>query len=443
MKLSGWGRYPVLDCRVEGLHRLADLPDLLARSKTLISRGNGRAYGDAALNPDLTLSMLPLDRMQAFDPCTGLLTCEAGVLLNDIIEAFVPRGWFPPVVPGTKLVTVGGMIAADVHGKNHHREGTFGAHVESLTLATADGEIRVCSRTQHAELFRATLGGMGLTGVILGARFRLQPIETAFVLAETVATRDLDETMAGFEASRDWPYSVAWIDCLARGATLGRALLMRGRFMQRAALPVPQAVEPLCLPPAPRLTVPVDAPALLLNRVSIGLANQLYYRRGRARPGPRPMHLEPFFFPLDGIDRWNRLYGRRGFVQYQCVLPTAESPTGMTALLERIAAAGRGSFLAVLKLFGAAGDGLLSFPMEGYTLALDFPMRRDTPALLDALDRITHAHGGRIYLAKDASCTPERVREGYPGHAAFDACRSSAAGGRARFDSALSRRLAI
>ena len=443
MRLSGWGRYPVLDCRVKQLHRLADLPDLLVRGKTLISRGNGRSYGDAALNPDLTLSMLPLDRMQAFDPGTGLLSCEAGALLSDVIKRFVPRGWFPPVVPGTKFVTVGGMIAADVHGKNHHREGTFGTHVDSLTLATADGEIRVCSRTQNTELFRATIGGMGLTGIILQAGFRLKPIETSFIMVETVAARDLDETMAAFETSRDWPYSVAWIDCLARGATLGRALLMRGRFMKRAELPASHAAEPLRQPRAGRLTVPVDVPSPLLNPVSIGLANELYYRLGTARSGLGPTHLESFFFPLDWIDRWNRLYGRRGFVQYQCVLPTAESPAGMTALLEHIAGAGQGSFLAVLKLFGAAGNGLLSFPMEGYTLALDFPMRRDTPALVDALDRITHAHGGRIYLAKDACCTPERVREGYPEHASFDALRSTAGGGRGTFDSALSRRLAI
>ena len=440
--LGGWGRYPLRECRLEPLRRYEDLRDLPARCETLIARGNGRAYGDAALNPDLTLSMLAMDRMLAFDAATGLLTCEAGVLLADILETFVPRGWFPPVVPGTKFVTVGGMIAADVHGKNHHRDGTFGAHVESLTLAGADGSVRECSRTREAELFRATLGGMGLTGVILEASFRLQPIETAFLVTETLAARDLDETMALFHASGDWPCSVAWIDCLARGASLGRALLMRGRFLARAALPASRAADLLAPPRAPRLAVPVDAPSMLLNRVSIGLANELYYRRGRMT-APRVTHFDPFFFPLDGIESWNRLYGRGGFVQYQCVLPLAESAVGMAALLERIAAAGQGSFLAVLKLFGAAGEGLLSFPMRGYTLALDFPMRRGTLALLEALDEITHAHGGRVYLAKDACCAPERVREGYPGHAAFDIVRAVSAGGRMGFHSVLSRRLAL
>ena len=203
VKLSGWGRYPVLDCRMERLREPDALAGLLDHNDTLIARGNGCSYGDAALNPDLTLSMLAMDRMQAFDEETGLLTCEAGVLLSDILDTFVPRGWFPPVAPGTKFVTVGGMIAADVHGKNHHREGAFGAHVESLTVVTADGEPRTCSRAEHTNLFRATVGGMGLTGVILSASFRLKPVETAFVMAETVAARDLDETMAVFEASRN------------------------------------------------------------------------------------------------------------------------------------------------------------------------------------------------------------------------------------------------
>ncbi len=350
------------------------------------------------------------------------------MLLADILATFVPRGWFPPAAPGTKFVTVGGMIAADVHGKNHHRDGTFGAHVESLTLATADGEIRACSRAQNADLFRATLGGMGLTGVILSASFPLRPIETAFVLEETLAARDLDETMALFEASRDWPYSVAWIDCLARGAKLGRGLLMRGAFMERSALPQRLASDPLGLLPAGKLAVPSDAPSVLLNRVSIGLFNELYYRRGRARAGARQAHFDPFFFPLDWIEAWNRLYGRKGFVQYQCVLPKSESPDGIAALLERVAAAEQGSFLAVLKLFGPAGEGLMSFPMEGYTLALDFPLRKGTLALLKELDEITHRHGGRVYLAKDACCAPQRVREGYPRRSAFDTVRGR--GGR-------------
>ncbi len=443
MKLSGWGRHPVLDCRLEHLRGCEGLPDLLERSPTLIARGNGRSYGDAALNPDLTLSMLKMDRMQSFDEETGLLTCEAGVLLADILDVFVSRGWFPPVVPGTKFVTIGGMIAADVHGKNHHRDGSFGAHVKSLLLMTADGETQTCSRTKNADLFRATLGGMGLTGVILSASFRLKPIETAFITEETVASRDLDETMALFEASANWPYNVAWIDCLARGKKQGRALLMRGRFMERQALPPRLMSDPFRPAITRQFTVPVDAPAMLLNRFTIRIFNELYYRSSAMLSRTHPVHFDRFFFPLDRLQEWSRLYGRRGFVQYQCVLPKGESSIGIRAVLDRISTLGQGSFLAVLKLFGPTGEGLLSFPMEGYTLTLDFPLRSGTRTLLAGLDEIVHRHGGRIYLAKDACSTPERVRQGYPQQNTFNAIRTEATGPVHKFASALSQRLAL
>ena len=443
MKLSGWGRYPMIECRLEHLRRREDLPDLLSHSDTLIARGNGRSYDGAALNSDLTLSMLKMDRMQSFDEKTGLLTCEAGVLLVDILDTFVPRGWFPPVVPGTKFVTVGGMIAADVHGKNHRRDGTFGAHVESLLLATADGETRECSRAKNADLFCATLGGMGLTGIILSASFRLKPIETAFVMEETLSARDIDETIVLLEASENWPYSVAWIDCLARGTKQGRSLLKRSRFMERSALPPRLAPDPLCPTVGRQYTVPVDAPAMLLNRVSVRVFNAWHYHRGTTLSGTRPVHFDRFFFPLDRLQAWNRLYGRRGFMQYQCVLPKGEGNTGIRTLLDYISAAQQPSVLAVLKLLGPAGEGLLSFPMEGYTLSLDFPMRNGTLALLAALDEITHRHGGRVYLAKDACSTPERIRQGYPRCAAFSNIRTETAGLAPKFASMLSRRLAL
>ena len=443
MKLSGWGRYPVLSCRLAHLRERKELDGVLNGNATVIARGNGRSYGDAALNPDLTLSMRGMDRMQAFDANTGLLTCEAGVLLADVLATFVPRGWFPSVVPGTKFVTIGGMIAADVHGKNHHRDGSFGSHVGSLTLATSAGVVH-CSRAENAELFRATLGGMGLTGVILAASFRLRRLETAFVSEEISATGNLDETMALLESSADWPYSGAWIDCLARGGQRGRSLVVRSAFMVREALPARFSAAPLAVPARPRWTVPFDAPSALLNPVSIRAFNEWYFRRGAGSHGARPVHFNRSFFPLDGVGAWNRLYGRRGFVQYQCVLPKGESSTGLSALLDRVAAAGRAgqvSFLAVLKLFGAQGEGLLSFPMEGYTLALDFPMRSGTLALLASLDEITHRHGGRVYLAKDACSSAELVREGYPLLPVFSRIRAETAG--AKFTSALSRRLRL
>ena len=438
MKLSGWGRHPVIDCTVEHLREWRDLEGLAKRDGTLIARGNGRAYGDAAMNRTLTVSMLGMDRMQAFDPATGLLTCESGVLLKSIMESFVPRGWMPVVVPGTAHVTVGGMIAADVHGKNHHRDGSFGAHVESLCLLTGDGETVRCSRAEHADLFHATVGGMGLTGIILSASFRMRRIQTGYVGVETLPAQDLEEAMALFEASREWAYSVAWIDCMTRGAKLGRSLLYRGTPLDRDVARH-GAVE--WHGPQNTPTVPFDAPSALLNGATASLFNALYYSVGRRRTGSRPTPLGAFFFPLDRVADWNRLYGRRGFAQYQCVLPKSQSRAGVRALLERVAASRSGSFLAVLKLLGDQGMGHLSFPMEGYTLALDVPIRPGTAELLDALDEIAHAHGGRVYLAKDAFCTPERMRRGYPSLDRFAAVRE-ATGGR-RFASALSERLGL
>ena len=442
LKLSGWGRYPVLDCEVEEPARLEELLDAIERPGTLIARGNGRSYGDAALNRDLTLSTLAMNRFHAFDRSTGLLTCEAGVLLSDILAAFTPRGWYPPVVPGTKFVTVGGMIAADVHGKSHQYDGSFGAHVDSLTLASG-GEIRLCSRTENPRLFRATLGGMGLTGVIVSASFWLRRIETAYVREECLATSSLDETMSILEESRSWPFSVAWVDCLAKGIMCGRALISRATPMARGSLPSGLAAEPLKAPNERSVTVFTDAPSGLLNRASVGLVNRLHYGHGRFRVGSRTTHLDRFLYPLDRIKAWNRLYGRRGFVQYQCVVPQSESGAAIPLLLQRVAATGPNSFLGVLKQFGPQGDGLMSFPMEGHSLALDFPTSPSLPELLEALDEITHAHGGRIYLAKDSRCAPHRISEGYPQIGDFTDVRAEAAGVPSKFSSALSQRLSL
>lgn len=444
MILSGWGRYPALECQLETLRRVDDLPKLMQRGGTLISRGNGRSYGDAALNPELTLSMLAMDRMLSFDTETGMLTCEAGVMLADILKTFVPRGWFPPVVPGTKHVTVGGLIAVDAHGKNHHRDGSFGSHVESLTLVTADGNIRECSRAEHRDLFHATIGGMGLTGIILSARFRLKPIDSAFVIEQTIVARDLESVMALIEESDDYPYSVAWIDCLARGAKLGRGLVSRAKPAERCSLSTTLTNDPLPGPTSASFGIPVDLPFALLNRVTVKVFNTLHYHQSRnAGNGTRLTHFDSFFFPLDRISAWNRLYGRKGFVQYQCVLPKTDSPAGIAALLDTAASSSSGSFLAVLKLFGPGGDGMLSFPMEGYTLALDFPLRGNTLALLRSLNEITHRYGGRVYLAKDACCTPDMIRQSYPRYTAFKTLRAEAAGSTPVFASAMSQRLAL
>lgn len=443
MILSGWGRYPSLACRVATCREPSGAGPAIAGTSSLIARGMGRAYGDAALNPTRTLSMLGANRLRAFDPATGVLTCEAGAQLGDILSVFVPRGWFPPVVPGTKFVSVGGMIAADVHGKNHHLDGSFGQHVAELDLATADGGIVRCSPDENPELFAATIGGMGLTGVITRASFRMMPVETAYLLSETRAARDLETAMELLAESGTWPYTVAWIDCLARGAARGRSLIYRGRHARRDELPMGRRGTPLPTHRAGGITVPVDMPGVALNGVTVRTFNAAYYAKGRAGAGGGAdlAHYDPFFFPLDGLRAWNRLYGARGFVQYQCVLPDAASHGGLAAMLDRISAAGQGSFLAVLKRLGRGTD-YLSFPMAGYTLALDFPVRSGTFALMDELDAIVAEHGGRVYLAKDARTSPGRFAGGYPELARFrDVRRRTGAAGR--FESLLSRRLEI
>lgn len=412
--LCGWGRYPRVETDLVSPRDPGEVGAIQRGLSGYVARGNGRAYGDAAIGASATLAMRGLDRMIAFDPGTGLLEVEAGVLLAEILDAFLPRGFFPAVVPGTTLVTVGGAIAADVHGKNHHGEGGFGAHVESLRLVLADGAVLTCSRTAHPDLFAATLGGMGLTGTILSATIRLRRVETGWMRQTTHAAPDLDAAMAALEGAGSATYAVAWIDCLARRQGLGRSLVYCAEHASRADLARLGPGLP-AMPPAKRgaLAVPFDMPGPTLNRLSVAAFNELYYRRGRAGAGPERLAAwQPYFFPLDGLRDWNRIYGRRGFLQHQCVIPKANSREALGLLLERVSRLGSPSFLAVLKLLGP-GSGLISFPMEGYTLALDLPASPATLALLDDLDGIVRAAGGRLYLAKDARQSRATFEAGY------------------------------
>lgn len=438
-ELSGWGRFPV--CATDAVHPIDQdaMIDVAERASHAIPRGNGRAYGDAAIGAELTIHNDKLDRLLSFDPAIGLLTCEAGALLADILDVLLPRGWIVPVTPGTRFVTIGGMIAADVHGKNHHLAGSFGDHVEWLDLAIGDGTLRRCSKTQEPELFAATVGGMGLTGIIVRAAVRMKQVATAMIRQRTIRAPNLQSAIAAMEASLDWTYSVAWIDCLARGADLGRSVIFLGEHARPDELPEGSRSDPLQRRPRRALRIPLDLPGMALSPIIVRTFNQLYYRAQRA--GDAIVALEPYFYPLDAIQQWNRIYGRRGFVQYQCVLPLDTSEQGLRALLDEIATAGSGSFLAVLKRMGRESFGLLSFPREGYTLALDFPVNDANLALLDRLDAITADHGGRIYLAKDARAKPAFAR-GYPRMEAFRAVRD-AHGLGARFASQLSRRLEI
>ena len=412
---------------------------LVTGGTSLIARGNGRGYGDCALNPTATLSLLGLDRMLAFDPGAGHLTCEAGVLLADVVATFVPRGWFPMVTPGTRFVTVGGAIAADVHGKNHHRDGSFGDHVVSLDLMAGDGSIITCNPGRNQKLFQATRGGMGLTGIILRATIQLRRIETAYIRREVIRAKSLEAVMALFESSNDWTYSVAWIDTQARGAAIGRSVLMRGEHAIREELPARILPAPLAMGRGFTVRVPLDFPAGALNRWTVSIFNELYYRLNKSVSSI--CDLKSFFYPLDSILEWNRIYGRSGFFQYQCVIPRSSSHLGLVRLLDTISRSGWGSFLAVLKSFGPQ-DGLMSFPMDGYTLALDFPADVGTLNLAQELDAIVCDFGGRLYLAKDARMGTGMVRRGYPRLDEFCAVRA-ACDERGVFRSVQSERLGL
>jgi len=438
--LSGWGRYPRQDCR---LLRPADLDAVagLPAATPLIARGNGRAYGDAALGVPDTLAMRAFNRMLSFDPGRGVLVAQAGVLLAEVIDVFLPRGWFPAVTPGTKFVTLGGAIAADVHGKNHHGEGSFSTCVEWVEVLGPDGVVHRASRTQNPDLFGWTCGGMGLTGVILRAAIRLRAVETGWIRQRTWPAPGLKSAMEIFEATQDATYSVAWIDCLAQGRALGRSLVMTGEHAGRAELGERERADPFVARRRRAKTVPFDFPQIALNPLSVRAFNQLYYGLGAWNRGEALIDYDSYFYPLDALLEWNRIYGRRGFAQFQCVIPLGASAEGMAALLTTIARAGQGSFLAVLKRMGAQ-ESRFSFPMEGYTLALDFPVKAGTARLFTELERIVIDHGGRFYLAKDAFLSAGTLRAADPRTAAFTAMRG-ASGSAGRFVSALSERLEL
>jgi FAD/FMN-containing dehydrogenase len=371
----------------------------------------GRSYGDVCLNPGgPVLLTRALRRFLSFDEATGVLRCEAGCTLGEVAELTLPHGWFPPVVPGTQFVTVGGAVANDVHGKNHHRAGTFGRHVRALELLRSDGSRTVCGPSSETERFRATVGGLGLTGLIPWVELQLARVPGPWMEVEALPFGDLDGFGAlAAESDRTHAYTVAWVDGLARGAALGRGIFFRGNHTEGSG-PVPV--------PRPRWTVPFDAPDALLSAPLLRAFNALYRRW--PRPGTRRISVWKFLHPLDAIGAWNRLYGARGLLQHQSVVSGKE---GVRELLAAAAESGQGSFLTVLKTFAdLPSPGLLSFPRPGWTLALDFPGRGDTTLqLLERLDAIVRAHGGRVYPAKDARMTAETFRTGYPGWKAFAA----------------------
>jgi decaprenylphospho-beta-D-ribofuranose 2-oxidase len=414
MEISGWGRYPRGCSRVVRPEKMKEA--VPPREGQMIARGQGRSYGNAAMSADGSVMLTErLNRFLDFDDKSGILRAEAGSTIAEVLQAFVPRGWFPSVTPGTKFVSLGGCVAADVHGKNHHRVGTFANHVAEIELVLADGRRTRCSPEQDRDLFWATVGGMGLTGIITEVSLRLIPVETAYVIAQHHPARNLDESLELLEKREfDDEYTVAWLDCLARGESFGRSVLTRGHHAKRSDLPS-GVRNPLGLEPSRPRNIPVDFPNWFLKPWSVALFNRLYYFAQRIKKEPFVTSCEKFFYPLDRLGNWNRMYGRRGFVQYQCVVPSDQARRGLRLVLEEVARSGRASFLTVLKRLGGEGQGLLSFPTQGYTLTLDLPVT--DPGLfpfLDRLDEIVLEHGGRIYLAKDARVKAATFRAMYP-----------------------------
>ncbi len=406
-RVTNWGNYPVVEAFKRSFKTTGELREELKDDSSFIARGNGACYGDASLSNTI-ISTLKFDNILGFDSEQGIITCQSGITFDNLLRFIIPQGWFLPVTPGTKFITLGGAVASDIHGKNHHVEGSFRNHILAIELLLASGEILICSKDEESDVFMATCGGMGLTGIILTVKFKLKKIENAYIQQTAIKARNLDEIFDLFEKYKDTTYSVAWIDCLQGGSSLGRSLLMVGEHADaHDNVPSYKADQKQIL------AIPFNFPNLVLNKLTIKIFNFFFYHKQFRKVKKSIVNFDKFFYPLDFIRNWNKMYGSRGFVQYQFVLPLEHSKEGLRKILTEINKQGMGSFLAVLKLFGE-NDGLLSFPMRGYTLALDFPVRKGLFEFLDELDKLVLHYGGRIYLTKDARMNKEVFWQSYP-----------------------------
>src|SRR3954447_12634118 len=443
--LTGWGRTAATPAVLTTVHDDEQVRAVLKRAgdRGLVARGMGRSYGDAAQNAGgHVLDMTSADRVLHADLETGLVEVEAGISLDELMNRFVPQGFFVPVTPGTRLVTVGGAIAADIHGKNHHVAGSFAQHVRWIDLLTADGQVRRIGPEADPDLFWATAGGMGLTGVILRAQVQMKVIESSRCLVDTDRTPDLDSLMTLLtETDHLYEYSVAWIDTLAKGKRMGRSVVTRGRFAKLDELPEKRKAEPLKYHGSIKVKVPDVFPPGLLNLATVAAFNELWYRKSPKLKRNQLQSIPTFFHPLDGVGAWNRIYGPRGFVQYQFTVPFGQEEA-MREALERIAHSGTASFLAVLKRFGPGNPGMLSYPSPGWTLALDIPVVKGLAGLLDQLDELVVAATGRIYLAKDSRLRAETFEKMYDRLDDFRAVRKQVDPDGV-FTSDLARRLAL
>jgi len=429
--ISGWGNYPKHEAQLLTPSSCVSIQAEIRQEKTLIARGMGRSYGDSS-NAPIVLQTTYCDHFIELDYKTGQLTAEAGITLREILKVIVPRGWFLPVTPGTSYVTLGGAIASDVHGKNHHIAGTFGRHVKSMSIVLGTGEVVKASPVDNEDLFRATCGGMGLTGVIISATIQLIPIRSSLIKQKTIKANCIKAAYEAFEENSSSTYSVAWIDCLAKGKSLGRSVLTFGEHAESGGLELGMR-DPI--------SVPFYTPSALLNSVAMKTFNGAYWNKEKHNK-TQMVPLMPYFYPLDAIGSWNKLYGKSGFLQYQFVIPKADGVTNMRILLAEIAKNGERSFLAVLKQFGKANDNFLSFPTEGYTLALDFKLTSSTIKTLHRLDDLVVGMGGRVYLTKDAVMQEATFKSTYPKWEAFESVREKY-GAIGKFSSAQSKRLGL
>lgn len=401
-KVTNWGNFPVVEKEMKSEDSYRKIKEFVLTHNEVIARGNGRCYGDSSLGESI-FSTKKLNKFISFDRLNGIIECESGVLLSEVLEVVVPQGYFLYVTPGTKFISVGGAIASDVHGKNHHAEGCFSEYVINFKLMIENGEIITCSREENAEKFWATIGGMGLTGIILSATFRLKNIQTAYIRQESTKAENLDEIFQLFDESESWTYNVAWIDCLQKGENIGRSILMKGEHAFAHELPQKLAKNPLRLKKKFSPIVPFYFPGFILNKWTVKIFNWLYYKKQSKKEVKNFIDYETFFYPLDFVRDWNKIYGKDGFIQYQMMIPKETGKEGMRKILETIARNGNASFLAVLKLYGKQNpQAYNSFPFEGYSLALDFKVNSKLKKLVSELDDIVEAYGGKIYLTKDS-----------------------------------------
>ncbi len=410
-RIANWGNFPVIESDDRLFSFDNELRKIHDQFTHYIPRGNGRCYGDASLSSQ-TITTTRYDKVLFFDVNLGVFDCQCGITLDRILEITVPKGWFLPVTPGTKFITVGGAVASDIHGKNHHIDGSFSNHVQELDVLVPSGVILNCSPEKNADLFKATCGGMGLTGLITRVVFKLKKIETSYITQKQIKAANLEEMLMLFEKYKNSTYSVAWIDCLQNGKNFGRGILMLGEHAKENELPLKYKRLPLSLPSKRQIRLPFYLPSFILNKVTVKLFNTFFYNKNLRKEINNVVSYEPFFYPLDSILDWNKGYGRNGFIQYQFVLPL-ESKEGLIKILKTISKKGLGSFLAVLKVFGKQ-DSLISFPMEGYTLALDIPVSKKLFPILDELDELVISSGGRLYMSKDARMKASVLENGYP-----------------------------